>query len=83
VQFGKLIGICLIILGLLLISLQAWSSVFSGQLHPQHVPAAHVQQRSDAGHVPGIIGTIVMIAGFVIFGSTRRNDQDRPRNPVK
>ena len=81
-QFGKLVGILLIVLGLILISIQAWSSAFSPQLHPdQNSP--QVQQHSYARRTPGVIGGIVTIVGLVVFASNRRKNQDIPRNPVK
>lgn len=81
-QFGKLVGTLLIVLGIVLISIQVWTSISSSQPHPEQVPA-QVPQSSGVGHIPGIIGGIVAIAGAAIFVSSRRKDQDRPVHPVK
>ena len=81
-QFGRLIGTSLIILGLILISVQAWSSLYGGRMHAEQIPVHNVQ-RSDTGHLPGIVGTLLMVAGFVMVVAGRRKDEPDANRAVK
>ena len=81
-QFGRVFGSALFILGLILISLQAWSSLHAGYLRPEQLPAQN-ERRSDTGHLPGIVGSVLMAAGVVMVVVARRRDEPDPGHAVK
>jgi hypothetical protein len=80
VQFGRVLGSCLVLLGLILISLQGWRSLRSAtpvETNP------HMEQHSDNSYVPGMVGTAMLIAGIAVFASGRRQDEPDPRHAIK
>ena len=81
-QFGRLFGTGLMLLGLILISVQGWSSLYGGRIHAEQIPA-HNEQRSDPGHLPGIVGTVMLVGGLVMFAAGRRKDEPAPDRAVK
>jgi hypothetical protein len=86
-QFGRLHGIALIVLGLLLIGVQL-TFAFGGRPdvnpseHPQPI-AVTARQPHRLGPLAGIIGTVSLAAGLGIFATAHRRDEPDPQNAVK
>jgi hypothetical protein len=82
-QFGKISGLALIILGILLCGLQGVQ-----YMSPQRSPVAPDQQSTTrpehkTSSLPGIIGTGSLVIGIVLLLSARRKDEPEPRHAVK
>jgi Na+-transporting methylmalonyl-CoA/oxaloacetate decarboxylase gamma subunit len=89
-QFGRLHGIALAVLGLLLISVQVVFA-FAGRTdinpaaHPESsaVTAQQSQQSHHFGPLAGIIGAASLVTGLAIFATARRRDEPEPQHAVK
>jgi hypothetical protein len=81
-QFGKISGLGLIVLGILLCGLQ-----FVRYAVPQKGPAAPDQSMTrpeqKTSSLPGIIGAGSLVTGIVLFISARRKDEPDPKHAVK
>lgn len=82
-QFGKISGLALIILGILLCGLQGVQYIA-----PQRVPVAPDQQSTTrpqhkTSSLPGIIGAGSIVIGIVLVLTARRKDEPEPRHAVK
>lgn len=81
-QFGKICGFALIILGILLCGLQ-----FAQYVIPVKSPTSpdqsitRAEQKSSS--LPGIIGTASLVAGIALFATARRKDEPEPKHAVK
>jgi hypothetical protein len=81
-QFGKISGLGLIVLGILLCGLQLVRYVA-----PQTAPARPDQSMTRPEHktssLPGVIGAASLIVGIVMFATARRKDEPDPKHAVK
>jgi uncharacterized membrane protein YfcA len=88
-QFGRIHGIALIVLGLLLIVLQIdFSFAGRSEVNTPSQPASastEIQrpQPTRLGPLAGIIGAASLIGGFVIFATARRRDEPPAQRAVK
>jgi hypothetical protein len=86
-QFGRIHGIALIILGFILIGLQLNLSLAGRSDVPQpSQPSAATVQAHDShrfGPFAGIIGTASLIAGITVFATARRREEPDPRHTVR
>jgi hypothetical protein len=86
-QFGRIYGIALIILGVILIGVQLDFALGSrGNVPPRGQPSGASVQPHDVhrlGPLDGIIGTASLIAGIAVFSSARRGDQPHPSRRVR
>jgi hypothetical protein len=89
-QFGRLHGIALTVLGILLITVQVVFA-FAGRtdINPQanaETPAVTTQQSQQPhrlGPLAGIIGAVSLVTGLGIFATARRRDEPDPQHAVK
>ena len=81
-QFGKISGLALIVLGILLCGLQGVQYIA-----PQRGPAPDQQSTTRPEHktssLPGIIGAGSLGIGIVLFVTARRKDEPEPKHAVK
>ena len=80
-RFTKIFGVCLITLGIALLTLQVtWMA--SGQIRPQPADkkAAHDYTRSP---YPGIVGVALIAGGIGILFTARREDLPRSRRSMR
>jgi hypothetical protein len=81
-QFGRIHGIALIILGVILIGVQLDFVLGSREsVPPRGRPSGVTVQPHDLhrlGPLAGIIGTASMIAGIGVFATARRRDEPGP-----
>jgi hypothetical protein len=86
-QFGKIHGIALIILGVILIGLQLNLALANRSNAPQAgQPSAVTVQPHDSnrfGPLAGIIGTASLVAGIAVFATARRRDEPDPAHRVR
>jgi len=81
-QFGRIHGIALAVLGLLLFGIQAALFFSSPAVSASANPAVPAPQHRTYP-VPGILGAVSFFAGIVIFATRRRADEPRPENAVR
>lgn len=82
-QFGRLMGAGLMVLGLLLISIQA--GLFFGhkrETNPAPAPASSTTTPRELP-VPGILGGVLLAGGAIVFFMGRRRDEPDPAHAVK
>ena len=85
-QFGRIYGLGLIILGIILCAFQFAVPYMSP---PKTVDAEQTQTRREtqADHVrssvPGIVGTAAFIAGIALLATARRKDEPESKYKVK
>ena len=86
-QFGRIHGIALIILGMILIGVQLDFALASREnVPPRGQPSGVTAQPRDEhrfGLLVGIVGTASLIAGIVVFASARRKDEPAPSRRVR
>jgi hypothetical protein len=88
-QFGRIHGIALVVLGLLLIGVQIDFSFAGGsevQTPSQPAPTATAiqqQQPNLFGPLAGILGVASLLGGAAIFATARRRDEPSPQHAVK
>jgi len=84
-QFGRIHGIALIVLGLILIALQVDLTLANKRdIHPPVMGDRPVQMRAHGlGPLAGFVGGASLIAGFAIFFTTQWRDEPDPKNAIK
>jgi hypothetical protein len=88
-QFGRIHGIALIVLGLLLIGVQidfafAGRSEVQTSSQPSPTTTAIQQPRPNRlGPLAGILGAASLLGGAAIFATARRRDEPSPQHAVK
>lgn len=82
-QFGKVQGGALFLLGLLLLALQLY--FFHPFVTSSGSDGSTMSPMSASSHVPlaGIVGGACVLAGAAIFFSARRRDEPPPQRAVK
>ena len=86
-QFGRIHGVALIILGLILIGLQLNLAFANRSQVPQAgQPSAVTVQPHDAnrfGPLAGVIGAASLVAGIAVFVTARRRDEPDSAHRVR
>jgi hypothetical protein len=86
-QFGRIHGVALIILGLILIGLQLNLAFANRSQVPQAgQPSAVTVQPHDAnrfGPLAGVIGAASLVAGIAVFATARRRDEPDSAHRVR
>ena len=83
-QFGRIFGLGLIVLGIVLCVFQ-----FVHMAPPGKGSAVQPETRAEtkpehiASSLPGIIGAGSLVAGIVLFATARRKDEPDPQYKVK
>jgi hypothetical protein len=81
-QFGKIQGIALMVLGIILLGIQAMLAVPKTPSSAS-TEAAPKTVETKTSIVPGIVGTISLVGGIVVFATARRTDEPPPKDAVK
>jgi hypothetical protein len=80
-QFGRISGLALIVLGIILCALQAVLIVaYKGRSQATEV-TANAQRRATP--LPGIVGAGSLITGIALLATARRRDEPPPKYAVK
>jgi len=79
-QFGRISGIALMILGALLLAFQATAFLSSSSVNP--TPATQEQPHKTTP-LPAIVGAVSLILGVALFATARRRDEPDPKHAVK
>jgi hypothetical protein len=88
-QFGKIHGVALIVLGLILIFLQVnFALAGRSDINPsaQGQPAGISVQQAHPhrlGPLAGIVGAVSLLAGLAVFVTAGRRDEPDPQHAVK
>jgi uncharacterized membrane protein len=82
-QFGKVQGVALFVLGLILVLVQAVIA-----MRPQKDPGAAVQDgrqavESNISYAPGVIGGVFLLGGIWVIFTSRRSDEPPAERAVK
>lgn len=80
-QFVRISGVALILLGILLCGLQ-----FVQYVTPPKVPAADssiARPEHKTSALPGIIGAASLVVGIVVLATARRRDEPDPKHAVR
>jgi hypothetical protein len=81
-QFGKIQGIALVVLGIILLGIQT-ALVVPKTPSGVSTEAAPKTVESKTSLVPGIVGAISLIGGIAVFVTARRTDEPPPKDAVK
>ena len=79
-QFGRISGIALMVLGALLFAFQATAFLSSPSVNP--APSAQEQSHKTTS-LPAIVGAVSVILDVALFATARRRDEPDPRHAVK
>jgi len=79
-QFGRISGIALMILGALLLAFQATAFLSSSSVNPT---ASTQEQPHKTTPLPAIVGAVSLILGVALFATARRRDEPDPKHAVK
>jgi hypothetical protein len=82
-QFGKIHGVALIVLGLFLLGMQVifYMSPTSGGPVSAESPGQRIERKTNP--LPGIVGVISLFAGVAIFATRRKLDEPQTKHAVK
>jgi hypothetical protein len=81
-QFGRIQGVALVVLGILLVGVQGILSVLpKNRDAPAESPSKTFEQKITS--VPGIIGATSLVVGVALFATARRRAQTDAKQAVK
>ena len=82
-QFGRLHGIALLLLAIVLLLTQAWIAM-SGHVNspPSNAPQQS-QQKPITEYIPGIVGVVCLALGGYTLIVNRNHPDDVPSHPIK
>lgn len=80
-QFGKVSGLGLIVLGILLCGLQG--ARYVAQQGPALPDQSITRPERKTSSLTGIVGAASLVTGIVLFISARRKDEPDQKNAVK
>jgi hypothetical protein len=80
-QFGKISGLALIVLGILLCGLQA--VLFVTPKKDRQAPETPAIEEHRPSSLPGLVGAGSLIAGIAILATARRRDEPERKYSVK
>jgi hypothetical protein len=82
-QFGRIHGIALAILGFILIGFQAVLYLTSNQVLPEPKQSSISTTKVKTDPYAGIIGMVLLVAGGTIVITARRADEPEAKNALK
>jgi hypothetical protein len=82
-QFGKLHGVVLVLLGLVLLIVQAFISLPPRYFLHMPIPSLATRRQQNTSPVPGILGGASLIVGIVVFATAQRRDEPDSKHAVK
>ena len=82
-QFGKLHGVALVVLGAILLGLQALLFIAPREVVSRPAESSMPNAAHKTNLVSGILGVASLIAGVAIFATRRRADEPEAKNAVK
>jgi uncharacterized membrane protein YfcA len=81
-QFGRLMGTGLMVLGLLLICIQA-GLFFGLKKETTNPPPRATPSTPRELPIPGILGGVFLVGGAIVFLMARRRDEPDPAHAIK
>jgi hypothetical protein len=82
-QFGRIHGIALGILGFILLGFQAVLYLTSNQVLPEPKQSPISTTRVKTNPFAGLIGMVLLVAGGALVVTARRADEPEAKNAVK
>lgn len=82
-QFGRLHGIALLLLALLLLATQAWIAVSSKPAPPPDDSLQQARHQPWTTYIPGILGVACLGLGGYTIIVNRNHPDDVPSHPIK
>ena len=82
-QFGKLHGAALVVLGAILLSIQALLFMAPREVPIRPAESSMPNAAQKTNPVSGILGVASLIAGVAVFATRRRADEPEAKNAVK
>jgi hypothetical protein len=80
-QFGRICGLALVVLGIILCGLQAVLVVAPKMNRQANKVTSNAEHRSNP--LPGIVGAGSLVAGIAMLATARRRDEPEPKHAVK
>ena len=82
-QFGKIHGVALLVLGAMLLCIQAMLYFMAKEVSRSAIETSIVKEEHKTNPMAGIVGMVSLIAGIAIFSTARRTDEPEAKHAVK
>ena len=82
-QFGKIHGVALAVLGAILLGIQAMLYMTPQKVVSGPAESSTTKVEHKANPVAGILGMVSLVAGAAIFATARRADEPETKHAVK
>ena len=82
-QFGKIHGVALAVLGVILLGIQAMLYVRPKEVDSGPSESSTPKAEHKTSPVVGILGVLSLVAGAAVFATARRADEPESKNAVK
>jgi hypothetical protein len=82
-QFGKIHGVALVILGTVLLCIQAMLYFTPKEVSGGAIETSITKTERKTNPVAGILGVVSLIAGIAIFSTARRADEPEAKHAVR
>jgi len=82
-QFGKIHGVALVVLGAILLGIQAMLYMTPQKVVSDPIESSIPKVEHKSNPLAGIFGVLSLIAGVAIFSTRRRADEPEPKHAVK
>jgi hypothetical protein len=82
-QFGKIHGVALVVLGVVLLCIQAMLYLTPREVSSGAIETSITKAEHKTNPLAGIFGAISLVAGIAIFSTARRADEPEAKHAVK
>ena len=82
-QFGKIHGVALIVLGAVLLCIQAMLYLAPKEVSSGATETSISKTEHKTNPMAGLLGVVSLIAGIAIFSTARRADEPEAKHAVK
>ena len=81
-QFGTVVGLFLVTLGVILLALQGARFLSTQKVSPTQ-SSTKISEASNTNPLPGIIGVVCIVGGIGFYSVARRRDEPDPTHAIK
>ncbi len=82
-QFGKIHGVALAVLGIILLCIQVMFYVAPKEVNSGAIESSITKAEHKTNPMAGILGIASLIAGIAIFSTARRADEPEAKHAIK